>query len=105
MEKSFDRASIIVDINRALLGTITPEVRQVSVAWDTLSYLIVYVFVDGDCVERVEDEMGVMAAQFMASYEDAEFSDVEVVRCDAPSSIKFFKAHKHNLTVYKRKEV
>jgi hypothetical protein len=97
------RSIVLLSVQRALLGEITPNMRAISVEWSEKK-IHICVYVDGEIDEKARSEFdaGVVSeviADFPYADVDEPVVDFEFIRRDAPS-----KLHCRGATVYARKE-
>jgi hypothetical protein len=94
------RTSVLLSIQRALLGEVRPTLRCVTVGWDSDSIRILCYF-DGEISEDDRESMECVLTEVIASFPPSEGDRIQLdcVRRDAPGPIDFLKS-----TVYRRHE-
>lgn len=94
------RTSVLLSVQRALLGEVRPPLRCVTVGWDTDSIHILCVF-DGEIAEDDRESMECVLTEVIADFPAAEGDRIHLdcVRRDAPAPLEFLQA-----TVYSRYE-
>ena len=85
------RARVLLSVQRALLGEITPEMRAVEVEWSP-ERILLRVFTEGEASEQVrEDFDAAVVTQVVADFPEPDRGDprveLEFVRCDAPDHV------------------
>ena len=85
------RKRVLLSVQRALMGEVTPEMRVVEVELST-SRILIRIFTEGEASEalRADCDAG-LATQVVADFPYPERGDpqvaLEFVRCDQPQSI------------------
>lgn len=82
------RVSILLSLQRALLGEITPSLRGVTVGWDS-SEIIIHCFFDGEISYENRESMEVVATEVMADFPEHKVS-VQCFRKDTPESLNSY---------------
>jgi hypothetical protein len=77
------RASVLLSLQRALLGAVGPNLRAVAVGWDERGLEFVC-FVEREVTADDEDEMGTVCAEVAADFAPPFAVDFRVLRLDAP---------------------
>ena len=99
--------SVLLSVNRALIGSITPTMRRISVEFDR-KIIKVLVYHDGLMADEEKDDFDAdVITQIIADYPYPEKDDpsveLEFIRCDYPKNINAITGHRQ-ITVYGRKE-
>ena len=78
------RVRVLLSVQRALVGEITPEMRAVSVEWSPKEVLL-RVFVDGLVADQIRDDFDAsVVTQIMADFIHSE-------RCEPPIEFEFIR--------------
>ena len=90
------RTRVLLSVQRALLGEVTPEMRAGSVGWSAAE-IRVRVYVDGPISDDVRDEFDACAiTQIVADFAWPERGDprveLEFIRVDEPAPIPYVGA-------------
>jgi hypothetical protein len=85
------RTRVLLSVQRALLGEITPEMRAVEVEWSP-ERILLRVFTEGEASEEVREDFDASAVtQVVADFPEPDRDDprveFEFVRCDSPARI------------------
>jgi hypothetical protein len=91
------RNSVILSVQRALLGEVSPALRGVTVGWNDNSINILCFF-DGFISEEDREAMSCVETEVMADFSEFEIK-LSPLRCDAPKQMKSLDAW-----VYRRSE-
>lgn len=93
------RIRVLLRLQIALLGEISPKIRGITCSWDFSKIIIRCVF-HGDINDDDKDSMEVVCTEVIASFPNHEV-EMEYIRADAPESLQ-----KYGLMawVYCRKE-
>lgn len=91
--------TVMLSAMRALLGAVTPNIRQVGMKWDDERFTLVCVH-DGPADEDLQNEMGVVETEITAGFWPFREVRARLVRLDAPTPIRL-EFHR----VYARKEI
>ncbi len=94
------RISILLSIQRALLGAITPRLRAVSVTWDKNS-MVLYFFYDGPISEYDQEESECAATEVLSDFPDDNV-ETRHIRCDYPQRPPY---QGHGAVAYVRHEI
>jgi hypothetical protein len=100
------RGSVLLSVQRALLGEITPNMRAISVSWSPREILI-RVYIDGPIPRGLQDDFEAgMAAQVVADFVYPDQGDpavlpCEFIRVDAPQRVPHRDGE---VFVFKRRE-
>ena len=91
------RNSVILSVQRALLGEVSPALRGVTVGWDEKSITILCYY-DRKISPEDREAMSCVETEVMADFPQLQI-DLDVIECDAPQNIKLLDAW-----VYRRGE-
>jgi hypothetical protein len=85
------RVKVLLSLQRALLGEITPEMRAVAVQWSP-ARVTIRVYTDGEAPAEIREGFDAsVVTQVVADFPYPERGDptvaVEFLRCDAPSRL------------------
>jgi hypothetical protein len=85
------RTRVLLSVQRALLGEITPEMRAVEVEWSP-ECILLRVFTEGEANDKLQEEFDASAVtQIVADFPEPDRNDPRVefdfIRCDAPARI------------------
>ncbi|MGJ4947825.1 hypothetical protein [Bradyrhizobium sp. HKCCYLS20291] len=94
-----ERSSILVSVNRALLGEVSASLREVRYALSDGNIDIFCVF-DGEISEDDQESMSCVATEVMADFPDVTVQE-HCLRIDAPERIPSLLGR---VTVFARKE-
>jgi len=84
-----ERPRVLLSVQRALLGAITPQVRVVDVCWNDSEILVRFV-VDGEVEESLSEIVTLVETEILSDFvPDADVS-VRVVRIDKGSPVLEF---------------
>lgn len=81
------RASLLLSVQRALLGEVSPAVRGVTVGWREHVILLRSYF-DGPISAADRDSMSCVGAEVIGDFPEPWTIDDEVIRCDAPAPLE-----------------
>lgn len=97
MQTNLIRSSVLLSVQTALLGAVSPALRGVTVGWDekTIKLLCYY---DGSISEEDRESMSCVQTEIMADFPELEI-ELDVVRCDFPQEMNYLDAW-----VYRRSE-
>lgn len=91
------RNSIILSVQRALLGEVSPALRGVTVGWNDKSINILCYF-DGFISKEDREAMSCVETEVMADFPDLQI-DLDVIQCDVPQEMNLL-----DVWVYRRRE-
>ncbi len=97
-EKTLRRISILLAIQKGLLGFVTAKLRAVFVGWDMNSIDLYFIY-DGEASDEDLEESECAATEVLAYFPDGNF-ETHHIRCDFPKPIPEFG----NEVVFRRKE-
>jgi hypothetical protein len=100
MADTADRVSIILSVNRALLGAVSSSLRSVQVEWNEKE-IDLYCYFDGLISEDAAEDMSVVAAEVAADFPGHTVND-HCIRIDFPQ--KIIPTNAARLTIFRRKE-
>jgi hypothetical protein len=80
------RQSVLLFVQRAMLGEVFPALRALSVHWDTKS-IHISAFVDGEPQSTDIESISCIETEMMADFLDSFQIDTAIIRCDAPSQL------------------
>ncbi|MGO9672979.1 MAG: hypothetical protein ACLPSF_02220 [Methylocella sp.] len=92
--------SVILSVNRALLGAVSPSLRSVQVEYAD-NEINIYCFFDGAISEDDSEDMSAAASEVAASFPNHKVYE-HCIRADYPTPIKPTDKARH--TVFWRKE-
>lgn len=95
---SANRESVLLSLQRALLGEVFPALRAVTVEWSESAVKFV-AYVDGELEDADSDSLSAVAAEVSADFPPSVEVDYEVVRRDGPAPIQDSR-----LRVFRRRE-
>ena len=93
------RVRLLLSIQRALLGHVTPNIRAVTAAVDESNITLRWI-IDGAMADDLEDDLSAAGAEVGADFDSHQIAQ-EFLRCDAPRPMDEF--HLEQLA-YLRKE-
>lgn len=93
------RISVLLSIQRALLGAITPNIRGIACAWNK-SKITIYCYFDGEITEEDEDSMDCVATEVIADFLEHTV-DLQCITVNVSESLT---QHRLLAWVYMRKE-
>ena len=79
-----ERTRILLTLQQALLGAVTPALRGVTAGWEPGGDLTVTCYFDGDISETDEEAMEDLDTELLAGFDDRKIA-LELLRCDAPA--------------------
>ncbi len=87
MEKFFDQETIrqirvLLSVQKALLGAVTPSLRSVNVSWD-MNRIDIYFVYDGEISDMDCEEAECAATEVLANFPD-NIVETHHIRCDYP---------------------
>ena len=85
------RKSIVSSVNRALLGSITPNLRAVAADWDDQRILLVFYF-HGTPSADDKETMSVVHTEVLTDFLDIRPVEVSIERLHMPSKINGLRA-------------
>ncbi|MCL1471629.1 scaffold protein involved in DNA repair [Argonema antarcticum] len=91
------RNSVILSVQRALLGEVSPALRGVTVGWDENSIAILCYY-DRKISPEDREAMSCVETEVMADFPDLQM-DLDVIQCDVPQEMKLL-----DVWVYRRSE-
>ncbi len=93
-------ASVLLSIQRALLGEITPNIRGITCAWSK-SEIKIRCYFEGEITDENEESMDCVEGEIMADFPNIKLIDLKCLTINMPESL-----NKHTLMswVYMRKE-
>ena len=97
MQTNQMRSHVILSVERALLGEVSPTLRGVTVGWEGHSIKLLCYY-DGSISEEDRESMSCVQTEVMADFPDLQI-ELEVVRYDPPKEMKSLGAW-----VYRRRE-
>lgn len=85
------RVRVLLSVQRALLGEITPPMRAIEVEWSR-DRIMIRVFTEGEVDDAMREDFDAgVVTQVVSDFPDPDRGDpqvaFEVVRCDAPTRI------------------
>ncbi len=92
------RCEVMMALQQALLGEVSPQIRAVSVSWEDGSIHFL-AYIDGPISEEVRESMSCSETELMALFPSSESVTHEVIRLDEPLPIP-----KDLVWVYRRRE-
>lgn len=99
MESFNLRSTVLLALQLALLGEITPNIRGITCGWDESKIMINFYF-DGEFTEEEQESMECVASEVISSIPKLKI-DVQCKRVDAPELLASYKLLNW---VYLRKE-
>lgn len=90
MEQQFDKETmrmiqVLLSLQRALIGAVTPHLRAVNVSWD-MHHIDIYFFYDGEISEDDQEESECAVTEVLANFPD-DSMEAHHIRCDFPNKI------------------
>ncbi|QPC91860.1 hypothetical protein [Mesorhizobium sp. INR15] len=95
------RAKLLLSVQRALLGAVSPNLRAVTCGWHEVEIKLRFVF-DGEIAEENFEDAGVVASEVAADFPAPWTVDEDIVRLDCPQDLRLTAL---TLWAYLRKEV
>jgi hypothetical protein len=92
------RADIVLSVNGALLGSVTPNLRGVAVDWDDSSIRVVCYF-HGSISEEDQEIMDCVHTEVATDFVDARTVELSTKRLDKPTKMDGLRAF-----VFERRE-
>lgn len=83
---SYDRIKLLLSIQRALLGTVTPNLRMVTGEGDNRETRLIFYY-DGETSEEINELAEVAATEIISSFSNTTL-DFKILRLDAPQKMK-----------------
>src|SRR5262245_13284062 len=93
------RVRLLLSIQRALLGEVTPNIRAVTGAIDADTVVLRWI-IDGEIPDRLQRDLGVVGAKVAADLATHQIEQ-EFIRCDASHEMDEFLLDD---VAYRRKE-
>jgi len=93
------RVRLLLSIQRALLGEVTPNIRAVTAAIDDNTITLRWI-IDGAIAPGLENDLSVAGAEVGADFNSHQIAQ-EFLRCDAPRPMDEFQLEQ---LAYQRKE-
>jgi len=84
------RNSVILSVQRALLGEVSPALRGVTVGWDEKSITILCYY-DRKISPEEREAMSCVETEVMADFPDQQM-DLDIIQCDVPLEMKLLDA-------------
>jgi hypothetical protein len=81
------RARLLLSVQRALLGAVSPRLRAVTCGWEGVEITLRFVF-DGEMVEEDLEDAGVVATEVAADFPAPWTVDEDVARLDYPDDLR-----------------
>ena len=79
------RIEVLLGVQNALLGAITPNLRAVKIYWD-MNRIDLYFIYNGPITEEDQEESECAATEVLAQFPDGEF-ETHHIRCDIPNPL------------------
>ncbi len=95
---SVNRESVLLSLQRALVGEVFPALRAVTVEWSESAVKFI-AYVDGELEEADSDSLSSVAAEVSADFPPSVEVDYEIVRRDGSAAIQDGR-----LRVFRRRE-
>ena len=76
------RVRLLLSIQRALLGAVTPNIRAVTAGIDEGTITLRWI-IDGEITDALEDDLSVAGTEVISDFETHQITE-EFVRSDAP---------------------
>lgn len=92
------RIRVILSVQRALLGEVSPALRGVTVGWDE-KRIAILCYYDRRISEEDREAMSCVETEVMADFPADLQIDLDVIQCDAPQEMKLL-----DVWVYCRRE-
>lgn len=86
MSFEINRTTVMLSLQRALLGEVFPSLRMLTVEW-TCDRVFFYAYVDGAISENDSESLSCISAEVAADYWDDIEIDYEAIRIDYPAKI------------------
>ncbi len=96
------RTKLLLSVQRALLGAVSPSLREVSCGWQDHKISLRFVF-DGKILETDREAAHIVGSEVIADFPDDWDIDEDIVRLDAPA--KLVLPHDKSVLAYRRREV
>jgi hypothetical protein len=81
-----DRATLLLSVQRALLGVVPASLRAVFCERDGTRILLRFVF-DGDVGPEQRDDMQIVGSEVVSDFPDVTRIEEDIVRVDAPAGL------------------
>ncbi len=79
------RAQLLLSIQRALLGHVTPNIRAITARMDATTITLRWI-VDGEGSDALQDDLGAVGTAVIADFSTHQIAE-EFIRCDAPHAM------------------
>jgi hypothetical protein len=93
------RTQVLLSLQCALLGEITPNIRGITCSWDT-SKITIVCYLQDDISEDIEESMECVATEVMADFPEHQV-EIECKKLDEPEPLNPYTL---SAWVYRRKE-
>lgn len=80
------RTTLLLSLQRALVGTVRPSLRAVTCGWSGTEVIIRYIF-DGPIDPEEHEDMLVVGTEVIADFRSPWTIDDQVIRVDYPASL------------------
>ncbi|TIN21628.1 MAG: hypothetical protein E5Y31_20470 [Mesorhizobium sp.] len=81
------RARLLLSVQRALLGAVSPRLRAVTCAWEGVEIKLRFVF-DGEPVDQDLEDAGIVAGEVAADFPAPWTVDEDIARLDYPDDLR-----------------
>ena len=82
------RVRLLLSIQRALLGEVTPNIRAVTAQIDTQTIVLRWI-IDGEISDSFKRDLGVVGTEIVADFATHQIAE-EFIRCDASRAMDEF---------------
>ena len=81
------RAKLLLSVQRALLGAVSPRLRAVTCGWEGFEITLRFVF-DGEVADPDLEDAGVVASEVAADFPAPWTVDEDIARLDYPDDLR-----------------
>ncbi|QKD02640.1 hypothetical protein [Mesorhizobium loti] len=81
------RAKLLLSVQRALLGAVSPRLRAVTCGWEGFEITLRFVF-DGEVADPDLEDAGIVATEVAADFPAPWTVDEEIARLDHPDDLR-----------------
>jgi len=95
-----DQVKLLLSVQRAFLGEITPNIRSIVCSWQNTS-IEVLVYIDGLITQNQYEDLNCVETEIIADFEPDISVSLKVIQVDMPNKFSIDDAE---ILVYERKE-
>ena len=81
------RAKLLLSVQRALLGAVSPRLRAVTCGWEGFEITLRFVF-DGEVADQDFEDAGIVASEVAADFPEPWTVDEDIARLDHPDDLR-----------------